>query len=209
MNDDELREKIARLNPIPDHVAVELPTTVSARTRMEQIMSNDTLTPQVPGAPTQRSSQPSKRTRWILAASAAAIAAVAVGVAALSLKDDDKAIVASAPLVLSLGVDDVLASCMPVDATVMADMPVAFAGTATAVDGEVVTLRVDRWYQGGDATEVQLTSTAGQAALIAGFDVEVGTQYLITATGGSVNFCGFSGPASPELQAVFDTAFGA
>ena len=30
---------------------------------------------------------------------------------------------------------------------------------------------------------------------------------LITAAGGSVNFCGFSGPATPEFLAFFDEAF--
>jgi hypothetical protein len=44
-------------------------------------------------------------------------------------------------------------------------------------------------------------------ALIDGFDFEVGQQYLITAAEGTVNFCGYSGPATPELTAAFDQAF--
>jgi hypothetical protein len=83
----------------------------------------------------------------------------------------------------------------------------AFAGTATSVEGETVTVTVDRWYTGGDATTVDLQSTAGSPALIDGFEFEVGQQYLITAAQGNVNFCGDSGPATPELTAAFDAAF--
>jgi hypothetical protein len=34
-----------------------------------------------------------------------------------------------------------------------------------------------------------------------------GDQYLISAQGGSVNYCGFSGPSTPDLRAGFETAF--
>jgi len=34
----------------------------------------------------------------------------------------------------------------------------------------------------------------------------VGQKYLITAAEGNVNFCGYSGPATPELTAAFDAA---
>ena len=44
-------------------------------------------------------------------------------------------------------------------------------------------------------------------ALIAGFEFVVGEQYLITAAEGNVNFCGYSGVATPEMTAAFDAAF--
>lgn len=147
------------------------------------------------------------RSRWLLGAAAAAVIAIA-GLLVVTMSGDDNADVsAGPPLELSLGAEDVMASCLPVDAEGIAAMPIAFAGTATAVDGELVTLEVDRWYTGGDAEIVQLRSTSGQAALIAGFDVEVGEDYLISASDGAVSFCGFSGPATPELSALFDEAF--
>ncbi len=34
-----------------------------------------------------------------------------------------------------------------------------------------------------------------------------GGQYLITASGGTVNGCGFSGPATPDLTRAFEEAF--
>lgn len=149
------------------------------------------------------------RTRWLLAGIAAA--AAVVGLLAVTLTDGDDGdadVVAGPPVELSLGAGDMMASCMPVEVEHLAAMPVAFAGTATAVDGEQVTLDVDRWYRGGDAAVAQLHATSGQAALIAGFDFEVGARYLISASEGSVSFCGFSGPETPELTGLFDEAFG-
>ncbi len=115
--------------------------------------------------------------------------------------------VLAAPLELSLGADDAMASCLPLDAATLATMSPAFAATATAVEGEIVTLDVDRWFAGGDAATVELQAQPGLEALIAGFTFEVGQEYLITAAEGTVNFCGYSGPATPELTAVFDQAF--
>jgi hypothetical protein len=143
---------------------------------------------------------------WI---AAVIVAVLAVG-AALALTGGEEAAPATAGddvLELSLGDGAALASCLPVDAAILADMSPAFAATATAVEGETVTLAVDRWYAGGDAAQVILHAPAGMEALIAGFDFEVGQPYLITAAGGTVNYCGFSGPATPELQALFDEAF--
>ncbi|CAN5134625.1 hypothetical protein BH23ACT9_BH23ACT9_17420 [soil metagenome] len=97
---------------------------------------------------------------------------------------------------------------MPFDIAILADMSPAFAATATAVGGETITLAVDRWYAGGDADTVVLHAPAGLEALIGGIDFVVGEEYLITAAGGSVNYCGYPGPATPELIAAFDEAFG-
>jgi hypothetical protein len=38
---------------------------------------------------------------------------------------------------------------------------------------------------------------------------EAGGQYLITAYDGNVNYCGFSGPSTPELRSAYEEAFGA
>ena len=54
---------------------------------------------------------------------------------------------------------------------------------------------------------VSTTLTTFLDLLIGGVTFEPGQQYLITATDGVVNYCGFSGPVSPELQALFDQAF--
>ena len=208
MNDDNLRDQLGRLDPLPDDVAVEPLTTPSSRARLEQIMN----TPDSPdNTDAAELSIPASRTPWLLAAAAALVLLVVAGFVVANLGDDESGTetAAAPPLVLSLGVDDIMASCLVPEAAILADMSPAFAGTATAIDGEIVTLEVDRWFAGGDDTTtlVELHAQPGMEALIAGFSFEVGQQYLITATSGSVNFCGYSGPATPDFQAFFDEAF--
>lgn len=110
-------------------------------------------------------------------------------------------------LSLSLGTEAASASCPVFDPATLAGMAPAFAGTARTVEDETVILVVDRWYAGDEAAIVELRAPAGLEALTGGIRFEVGQQYLITATDGTVNYCGYSGPATPELQAAFDSAF--
>lgn len=207
---DELRRQLEQLDPMHPGVSVESSTTPSSRTRLEHIMHTPTITHDtsdrqlVPGDQRHR-----RRTSMILGGvAAAALFVVGGAVLVTSLGGDDtEDVVAGPPLELSLGDGALLASCLPFDVNVLADMSPAFGGTATSVDGEIVTLTVDRWYTGGDAATVVLKASPGMEALIDGFNIEVGDQYLITASQGTVNFCGFSGPATPELTAAFETAF--
>lgn len=87
-------------------------------------------------------------------------------------------------------------------------MPVAFARTVSAITAEAVTLDVDHWYKGGDADVVAVTRPDGQSsAALDGVDFQRGTRYLVTATGGVVNGCGYSGEATPEFEAAYRQAF--
>ena len=113
----------------------------------------------------------------------------------------------SEPMELSAGSGDSMMSCIAFDPEFLAEMPVAFEGTATEVDGDQVTLEVDRWFKGGDSDEVILRAPQGLQALIDGIDFEEGKQYLVSATDGQVNYCGFSGEATPDLRAGFEAAF--
>jgi hypothetical protein len=206
---DELRRQLQHLDPMPPDVPMESVTAPAARERLENIMSTSLIerpnaqTPADPGAPWWR--RPA-----LLGAAAAAVAVLAVGAIVATGGDGDVTdqVAAGPPLELSLGDSNAMAMCIVFDVDILADMSPAFAGTATAIDGETVTLSVDRWYAGGDAATVQLNATPGMQALIDGFDFEVGQQYLITAANGTVNFCGYSGLATPELTAAFDQAFG-
>ena len=147
--------------------------------------------------------------RLRLAAAAAVVVVAAVGAIALAGggDGDDEPVASGPPLELSLGASDSMMSCLPVDAAILADMPLAFAGTATSVEGETVTLEVDEWFAGGDAGTVVLQAQSGMEALIDGFSFAEGDEYLVSATEGTVNFCGYSGPATEELRAVYDAAF--
>jgi hypothetical protein len=214
---DELRERLGRLDPMHSGVPVESPATPSSQARLEQVMnspltdenpadvSSDPLSPSAGTTPTRHAR---RRRMLTIVGGVAAAAVVAVGSLAIFSGGDDPKPAAGPPLELSLPGGDALASCMVFDVAVLANMSPAFAGTATAVDDGTVTLDVDHWYKGGDASRVVLHAASGTKALIDGFDFEVGEHYLITATENQVNFCGFSGIATPDLTAAFDAAFG-
>ncbi len=210
---DELREQLGRLDPMHPGVPVESVTTPSSRARMEQIMNTpvldqeDSLTTSTP-RPTAIDAR--RRRSWMLVSGVAAAAVLAIGGAVIVGNrggDGGGQVAAGPPLELSLGDSGVMSSCIMFDVSILSDMSPAFAGTATAVEGESVTLTVDRWYAGGDAASVVLSGAGGSPALIDGFQFEVGQQYLITAADGNVNFCGYSGLATPELTAAFEAAF--
>jgi hypothetical protein len=209
---DELRDQLARLDPMRPSVPVESVTTPSSRARMEHIMN----TPLLDREDSQITDEArplqiaTRRHRWTMLAGIAAAAVVAIGGAVIIGNDGgggDTQVAGGPPLDLSLGDSTVMSSCIMFDVAFLSGMSPAFAGTATAVDGEVVTLAVDRWYAGGDASTVTLSGAAGSPALIDGFEFVVGQQYLITAADGTVNFCGYSGLATPELTAAFEVAF--
>lgn len=203
MTPEELRDRLARIDPVCA-VATEPSTTSSSRSRLERIMHTDpSVTPD-----STSTTNPARRRLWLTAAAAGTIAVA--GVAVLAGGGGDEAPMASGPPIdLSLGASDTMASCLPVSAEILADMPVAFSGTATDVEGDSVTLTVEDWYAGGDAGTVVLHAQSGLEALIDGFAFDEGSEYLVSASNGTVNFCGFSGPATGELQAIYDEAFGA
>ena len=150
-----------------------------------------------------------KSNRWLVGIAAAAALVLAVG-GAIALTGGGTDPVASGPaLELTAGGEDFTAMCIMFSVEELARMEVAFEGTVTSVEGETVTLEVDEWFKGGDAGQVVLHAPAGMEALIAGFPFEVGSQYLITAFDGNVNYCGFSGPSTPEFRAAYEQAYGA
>ena len=151
----------------------------------------------------------SRPRRWAPAMAAAATLAVLGGAYAV-LGDSDPAgapdsTVTSLALPASSGTS--INSCVPFDVDYLRDMPVAFSGTATEVGDDSVTLEVDRWYTGGNADVVRLANYDLSTVSLDGFSFEQGDRYLITATEGTVNFCGFSGPWTQDLADAFDQAF--
>lgn len=149
-----------------------------------------------------------RRRTAVIVGAAAVAAAAAVGVGLATGAFGPRAATGDA---LELSLPDTggaMASCLPFTVDHLADMTPAFGGTVTAVTDDRVTLDVDRWYTGGNASTVVLEIPPGaHAALIGEIDFRVGGQYLITASEGSVNMCGYSGEATPEMEAAFDAAF--
>lgn len=211
MNDDQLRRRIGRLDPLDrtprEHASIEPITSPTARKLLEEIM-NTPLTTEAPHAERRRAPRP----QWAMPA--AAVAAIvglgAVGFAVLNDGDESDTATPAAGDVLALdtGVEDLLASCPVLDATILAFNPVAFKGTVTSVDGSTVELSIDEAYAGTDAQMATLNAPEDMEALIGGVAWEVGGEYLIAAADGVVQYCSQSGPASPELQALYDEAFG-
>jgi hypothetical protein len=145
-----------------------------------------------------------QRLKWMLGAAVLALALVAGAIGVVV--NNNGAESSTAPLVLSAG-GDAAASCLPFDVQTLAGMPTAFAGTVTQIEGQAITLNVDRWYTGGDAQSVRLTTIDNAEALLGGIPFEVGSQYLLTASDGALNYCGYSGPATADFQSSFNTAF--
>ncbi len=119
---------------------------------------------------------------------------------------------ASAPTTMALtapGGDATMQMCMMLDAAALRPVPVALAGTVVEIADKTVTLDVDRWYKGGDAEQVTIALPPGDIspALIPGVDFVQGKSFLVSAAEGTVNGCGFSGPATPELTKIYDEAF--
>lgn len=86
-------------------------------------------------------------------------------------------------------------------------MTVALSGTATEVGDDGVTIEVDHRSAGGDADVVRLTNYDASTALD-GLSFGPGSRDLITASRGTVNLRGFSGPWSRDLADAFERAFG-
>lgn len=196
MTDGELRDRLAAFNPSPPTKPVNPIHSDRARALMEDIMST-TITRKPRWAT-------AKRPRFLaLAATAASLAVVASALLFGGLA------ASSEPLQLTANPADSFASCLAFDVETLRGMSPAFGGTVTEVNGNVATLKVDRWYVGGDAETAEIQFTPGLEALIGTPTLEVGQSYLITASDGVVNGCGYSGLATPEYQAAFAEAFGA
>lgn len=167
-----------------------------------------------PGATRQQTSSArtdrhrgNSRARRVTIAAAVGLGVILLAVLIASSIDDDSSPASGAPLVISMG-DEAAASCLPFDVQTLATMSHAFAGTVTEVGDDTITVEVDRWYAGGDASIVELRTVGDAQALLGGFPVEVGASYLLSAQQDAVSYCGYSGPATPELQESFDAAFG-
>jgi hypothetical protein len=191
-DDDELRARLARLDPLhgdrSERVPVRSHDDPASRQHLEHIM-NTTRT----------------RNLTVLGAAAAIIAVAVIGIVALSGDENDGSDVAAVQL--TAGESNTIASCMVVDAAILADMPMAFSGTVDAIEGDTITLSVDDWYKGGESDTVQINVPSGITSIYADVEFTVGNHYLVSAADGTVNYCGFSGAATPELQAVYDAAF--
>lgn len=201
--DDDLRARLSRLDPAGPESPVDPLTSPRAAELVERAMQSADLASPVDLPP------PRYRRRPVIWLAAAAAAAAAVGILVVGGDAGSGQSDRQTTLALSLPASDVMSSCLPFEVTYLREMPVAFAGTVIVADGEQVTLDVTRWYRGGDADLVALDVPDGQtSAALDGVDFRSGEGYLVTATNSTVNGCGYSGPATPQLGDAYDEAFG-
>jgi len=149
--------------------------------------------------------------RRLLAVLVGGVAAAAIAAIALTMvvvRDDDPPLTRQTLVIGAPGTT--MSSCAPFDVNLLAEMPVAFAGTVREISGTAITIEVDRWYRAAseetDVVGVALPAD-NTSAVLDGVEFATGQRYLLTATNGTVNGCGFSGPASPELESAFNSAF--
>jgi hypothetical protein len=200
---DALRARLSRLDPAGPAVPVDPATSPRAAGLMERAMQQLSDLP----APVDLSARRRRRpVRW---AAAAAAAAAGVGVV---VGTGGGGGVAGPPTTLALSLPATGAAsgaCLAFDEATLRGMPVAFSGTVTATGGDRVALDVDHWYRGGDADRVTLEVPAGQSsAALDGVDFRSGERYLVSATDRTVSTCGYSGPATPQLEDAYRRAFG-
>lgn len=206
--DDQLRARLARIDPMPRAVSTDPPTSANAQDLRETIMQTAESTP-------THDEEPRRPRTVLFIAAAAAVVVLAVGAYAIGSSDDtddDIAVDTESPepteLALTLAPTDPMAICIVVDPTVLAPSEIAFAGTVGGVTDSSVSVDVDHWYKGGDADVVTLSIAEGNDVALDGVAFESGDRYLVSATGGTVNSCGLTGPASPEFEAMYAEAFG-
>ncbi len=149
----------------------------------------------------------------------AAIAVLALTLTGCGAPDDsDAASDAGGETPTSAPVDSTLAltadssttgKCAVPNARTLATFDTAFAGTVTSLDDGTATLSVDEWYAGDEADTVTVASPSKDLPeLLMAVEFQEGRTYLVSAREDRVTLCGFTAEQSPELQALYEEAFG-
>jgi hypothetical protein len=207
VTDDDLRARLRNADP----AARLAPLSPDRVTRLLE----DSVIAEFSTAPPR----PRPARRWALAAAGLVlVAAAATGTGAVLRSSDGSGpgagpvLPPASPAVVSVTriviPGDTAAKCMPPDARMLARVSLAFAGTVERITGSTAVLRVTRLYAGPPTDVVEVAQSDGTSEALIGATVfEPGGQYLVAASDGQALVCGYSGLATPELQALYDAAF--
>jgi hypothetical protein len=100
------------------------------------------------------------------------------------------------------------AKCAMPSAQILATFDTAFEGTVTSIEDGTVTLEVDRWYAGDEASTVTVEAPSKALEdLLMAVDFREGRTYLVSADDDRVTLCGFTAETSPELEALYAEAY--
>jgi hypothetical protein len=217
ISDDELRARLTQIDPLPTSIPVDPFTSPRAQDILERIM-----TTQIPDTREKNSDHRWRKPAFLTSVAAAVIA---FGIALVGVTSGGPIISPQAKTTLALkmpGSANIAASCVVFSIAFLREMPLAFAGTVISISNRTiltlsdmtVTLSVDHWYKGGSADVVTLTTMTGHALTATswsgvedGIEFVQGKRYLVTAANGTVNGCGFTGEATPELEKFYAEAF--
>lgn len=213
MSDDELFARLRSADPAGSLPAAD-PDRVARL--LEDAMTHDTMT---------ESRETGIRHRgpltWLVAAAAVVLIAGA-GILTFGNLGDDPATPPTAgadpsagpadPTVTELALPAATAGrCLVPNARSLSGAAYAVDADVTSVTDGVATLDATEWYAGEPTDQVRVAqSDADLQALIGAPAFEVGQRYLVAGTDtGRVMVCGFSGPYSADLAALYSRAFGA
>ncbi|MCW2793707.1 MAG: hypothetical protein JWO76_2805 [Nocardioides sp.] len=207
--DDELRARLRSVDPASSLPPAD-PTRVARL--LEDTMSNTVDHEGETELTRETGTHGRNPLTWLVAAAAVLIIA---GVGAFGLLNHglgaDEVPRASDPgqTVTHLGAPGAASGrCMVPNADLLSTQTLAFEGTVQGISDGVVTLVPTRFFAGDETDVVEIKApSADLQALIGAADFEEGGTYLVSATGGRVTVCGFSGPATPQLTALYEQAF--
>lgn len=199
--DDELRQRLGRLDPLDAAIPTDDTSSPRVRALLEEIMNTSV---ENPPATSVAGPRPPKRRLLVLSGVAAAIIAVAVGIGIASSGND----ASQSRRSLSVEAATPGRTCIRFSTDLLAQASDAFSGTVTAVTDSTLTIAVDHWYKASGAKADIVDVATGTSLPFLGVDFTKGDHYLVSATDGHVNGCGFSGPDESVLAAAFTTAFG-
>lgn len=101
-----------------------------------------------------------------------------------------------------------MASCLVYDPANLPTSDKVFDGTVTAVDGDQVTFDVNTGWKGAEGS-ITLTAPNVDVALVGRMpEFKVGSRYLVTAAGSTVNACGYTLDYDAATAAAWAAAFG-
>lgn len=226
--DDELRALLRGGDP-----AGSLPPADPAAlaSLLEDIMSADLdIRPVVDEGTRTTGTRGRNRLTWLVAAAAAAVIAGAGGFAVSALSGNDPttpsagesttttpgeggglAAVAAAPAAgetTELTTGDPQARCAPATPELLAQYTQAFQGEVTAIEGDTVTLATTGVFAGDVGETVEVTAPSSTfPAMVKAVDFQVGHSYYVAAWQGQLSMCGYSGPATGDVAALWQKAF--
>jgi hypothetical protein len=208
VTDDDLDVLLRRADPAAGLAALA-PDRVTHL--LEGTMSVDTETTSETHAPISVRRGPH---RWLLAAAAAAVALAGAGIFAFGGDSGpgsgpaDSGRSAAIRTVTRLTASGVARKCPAPTAERLAEAQVAFEGTVRSIAGGVVTFAPTRFDAGPKTDTVEVRQLDGASErLLGGSTFEVGQTYLVAGADGEVFGCGYSGIATPQLQALYAEAF--